>query len=134
MKTKLVLFNLFCALFLAFSGFAGPLGSSIVDSTDTAGEVYCKLKYNVLVSKSKIPANTVFNPFRDSIVCNLKITVFNRYGMKVFEAKNNKKHWDGNYDKKECPAGVYYYLATYEVLTGLGIKSRKCSGSITLLR
>lgn len=60
---------------------------------------------------------------------NATITVFNRYGQKVFSSTSvGSKNWDGKYEGKDVPVGVYYYMIDPH-------NGRKIiSGSLTLLR
>lgn len=62
-----------------------------------------------------------------------KLTIYNRWGGKVFESGDAKTLWNGKTDNTgaECPAGVYYYIFDYQLRTQ-GDKSR--TGSITLIR
>lgn len=50
----------------------------------------------------KIPALSVYNKY--------EILVFNRYGQIVFKSENNTIGWDGKFNGKPQPAGVYCYL------------------------
>jgi gliding motility-associated-like protein len=75
----------------------------------------------VRVYKKLTVANT-FTPNGDGIndYWNIKniddypqaaISVFTRYGEKVFESNAGySKPWDGNYNGKKLPAGTYYYI------------------------
>lgn len=36
--------------------------------------------------------------------------IYNRWGQKLFETTDPTKPWDGKYDGKDCPLGVYVYL------------------------
>ncbi|WP_342331886.1 gliding motility-associated C-terminal domain-containing protein [Pedobacter sp. FW305-3-2-15-E-R2A2] len=60
---------------------------------------------------------------------NATITVFNRYGQKVFSSTSvGSKNWDGKYEGRDVPVGVYYYVIDPH-------NGRKIiSGSLTLLR
>ena len=91
----------------------------------------------VNVDIRKIP--NVFTPNNDGvndefIVTNgktscvtLHLTVFSRWGEKVFETENREKmSWNGKDGNKELPDGVYFY-----VITGQGYKQ---GGSVTLIR
>ncbi|KOS07614.1 hypothetical protein AM493_17380 [Flavobacterium akiainvivens] len=40
------------------------------------------------------------------------LVIFNRYGLKVYEANNYIDEWHGQSDKGELPTGTYYYVAT----------------------
>ena len=40
-----------------------------------------------------------------------ELSIFNRYGVKVYHKENYKKEWYGQTDKgKELPDATYYYL------------------------
>lgn len=41
---------------------------------------------------------------------NADVSVFNRYGQKVFQNTGYSKPWDGTYNNKKLPAGTYYYI------------------------
>ena len=55
-----------------------------------------------------------------------RLTIFNRWGKKVFEAEGNGFKWDGTKDGSTLTAGVYFYMLEGENL--------KKSGNIILLR
>ncbi|MBC8051594.1 MAG: gliding motility-associated C-terminal domain-containing protein [Sphingobacteriaceae bacterium] len=56
------------------------------------------------------------------------VQIFNRYGQKVYTSGQYLEPWDGTWQGKEIPVGVYYY--TIEPNNG----RKKLFGSITLLR
>lgn len=58
----------------------------------------------------------------------VSVSIFNRYGARVFDATNYKVPFDGNSNGNQLPAGVYYYV----IKIGDGCKA--ISGSLTLLR
>lgn len=60
-------------------------------------------------------------------VCN--VSVYDERGTKVYEAKPYQNDWNGTYNGKELPDGVYYYIIRCE-----GEEGNPRSGSITLLR
>lgn len=41
---------------------------------------------------------------------NTEVSVFGRFGARVFFSKGYSKPWDGTYNNKKVPAGTYYYL------------------------
>lgn len=64
-------------------------------------------------------------------VTNIKASVFNRYGSKVFESNDYKNNWDGTYSGKPLPDGTYYYVISYMLLNG---KMVIMKGNLTILR
>lgn len=59
------------------------------------------------------------------------VTVFNRYGSKVFESQDYKNDWDGTYKNKPLPDGTYYYVIDYELLNSERVFKK---GNVTILR
>lgn len=59
------------------------------------------------------------------------VEVYNRYGGKVFESPDYKNDWDGTYKGKPLPDATYYYVITYELLSGDVILKK---GNVTILR
>jgi gliding motility-associated-like protein len=60
-----------------------------------------------------------------------KAQVFNRYGAKVFEANDYKNNWNGTYQGKPLPDGTYYFIITYQLITG---QVQFLKGNVTILR
>ncbi|MCJ0743663.1 PKD domain-containing protein [Pedobacter montanisoli] len=56
------------------------------------------------------------------------VTIFNRYGQKVFFAKPYTTPWDGRFNGIDVPVGVYYYII--EPNNG----RKRYTGSVTVLR
>lgn len=61
----------------------------------------------------------------------LKFMVFNQWGQKVFETAGTGSGWDGNYNGKPLPSGVYVYVCRAVLTTGQEINKK---GSINLIR
>jgi gliding motility-associated-like protein len=57
------------------------------------------------------------------------VTIYDDKGVKVFDAKPYMNDWDGTFNGKRLPDGVYYYIIRCE-----GEESLPRSGSITVLR
>lgn len=64
-------------------------------------------------------------------VSNIKASVFNRYGSKVFESTDYKNNWDGTYKGKALPDGTYYYILDFLLVTGKRVIMK---GNLTILR
>lgn len=50
---------------------------------------------------------------------NVKVTVFNRYGSKVFESVNYRNDWNGTYKGKPIPDGTYYAVIEFTLISGI---------------
>jgi gliding motility-associated-like protein len=56
------------------------------------------------------------------------VQVFSRYGQKVFESKDYSTPFNGNFNGKLVPEGVYYYIINLNTPCSL------LSGSLTIIR
>jgi len=56
------------------------------------------------------------------------VDIFTRYGQKVYHSVGYDKPWDGLYNGKELPTGVYYYVIDTKLF------NQVLSGNVTLLR
>ncbi|MFN8322866.1 MAG: lectin-like protein [Chitinophagales bacterium] len=74
--------------------------------------------------------NDVFTVYALNTVY-FKLTVFNRWGEKVFDSNNTTIGWDGTYQGKDAYPGVYSYVANITFLDG---ENRKYKGTVTLLK
>ena len=73
-----------------------------------------------VITKLPLSIPNAFTPNNDGINDTWVITglnsnqtlvrVFNRYGSLIFENRGYSKPWDGSYEGKKLPAGVYYYV------------------------
>lgn len=75
-------------------------------------------------------ANTEFKVSYKSIL-KFKCTVFNRWGVKIYEWNDPEKGWDGRHNGKYVNTGVYYCVVEYTASDG---KKRSKSRDITVLR
>ncbi|MFK7933600.1 MAG: gliding motility-associated C-terminal domain-containing protein, partial [Saprospiraceae bacterium] len=53
---------------------------------------------------------------------NNQLTVFNRWGGKVFEASPYNNEWEGEWNGKPLPAGVYFYVFKPDANNSIGIQ------------
>jgi gliding motility-associated-like protein len=59
---------------------------------------------------------------------NATVDIFTRYGQPIFHSKGYPVPWDGTYNGKPLPVGVYYYVIH------LNVNNQVLSGPVTLLR
>jgi gliding motility-associated-like protein len=110
-----------------------PFYQLTADSVTVYVDDYC------LPEEVYIP--NVFSPNNDGINDELYVrgqhikeahfTVYNRWGEIVFETVNQAIGWKGQYKNKDCPEGVYFYVAEVTFVDG-EVTEKK--GNITLLR
>jgi len=70
------------------------------------------------------------------IKCDLKqytLLVFNRWGKLIFESTDQNEKWDGKYNDKEAPDGVYFYRMNF-LQNNTSSEMDYKVGSITLYR
>lgn len=60
-----------------------------------------------------------------------QLSIFNRWGQRVFMTNDPKKSWDGTFGGKLCDVGVYYYRVKGVCLTG---PEEEQAGEFTLIR
>jgi gliding motility-associated-like protein len=116
--------------------FANPIQTTIytLRATDPSG--LCPSvtdQVRVEVVQSCINVKNAFTPNGDGIndtwfiydqnFCltnpgGAKVTVFNRYGSKVYESKDYTNKWDGTYNGKALPDGTYYAVIEFTLFDG----------------
>ena len=99
----------------------------------------CSYEVNV---QSGLLLPTAFSPNGDGVndifrILNTNIIlqsfeIYNRWGGLVFQTNDIQSGWDGNYENREQPIGVYVWLANY-VITKTG-KPKTAKGNVTLVR
>ncbi|MEJ7560551.1 MAG: gliding motility-associated C-terminal domain-containing protein [Pedobacter sp.] len=57
-----------------------------------------------------------------------KMSIYNRFGVRIFEAMGYELPWNGNHEGKPLPAGIYYYIID------LKPEHIKMSGSVAILK
>lgn len=79
------------------------------------------------------PGGTTNTEFRVSYksIIKFKCTIFNRWGVKIYEWNDPAKGWDGRHNGRYVNTGVYYYVIEYTASDG---KKRNKGGDINVLR
>jgi len=112
----------------------------LVEVSDGKGGTFQKqMTINIAVDPNQFSANNYISPNGDLkndfwMIKNIEvykehqITIYNDAGIVVFSKKGYNNDWDGTYEGKKLPTGVYYFI----------VKSpdngRKFTGSISLNR
>lgn len=60
-----------------------------------------------------------------------KLIIYNRWGQIIFESTNPAQGWDGTYNNRPCPEGIYTYQLIYK---GRKTFTQQKRGSIILMR
>lgn len=105
----------------------------IVDEIDvTIGQDECRpVNFPNTFTPNGDGINEIFRPNQDSAPTNYKLEVFNRWGQRLFMSLSPYIGWDGTYNGKPAPVGVYYWIANY---TSIDEKRSVQTGHVTLIR
>ncbi len=86
---------------------------------------------NAFAPNSDNSATNSFGLLNNEIAILNHFRIYNRWGQEVFETTDPFKKWDGSYDGKPAPEGVYVWEADGFCTSGLKINKK---GNVTLLR
>ncbi len=75
--------------------------------------------------------NEEFLPIKIQQVKNFSLTIYNRWGIQLFQTSIPNQGWNGNHVDKQCPDGTYFWIVNYESSVGIN-KSKK--GVVHLIR
>ncbi|GAA4314880.1 hypothetical protein GCM10023143_25920 [Compostibacter hankyongensis] len=64
-------------------------------------------------------------------ITSMRLVVYNQWGQKVFESRDQKTGWDGTMNGRKQPVGVYVYYLEATLQDGKKVEKK---GSITLIR
>jgi len=113
-------------------------GTVSIDQCSTSDVVYVKKDCYIDIPNSFTPngdgVNDYFLPRQllASGVVGFNMNIFNRWGEKVFETANsNGRGWDGKFNGKDQPNGVFIYDIKVFMKNG---RTEQYTGNVTLLR
>ena len=78
--------------------------------------------------------NDEFKPYSNCEVMDYSIKVFNRWGAMVFESDNIEIGWNGTFDGRNVPEGVYVYWIEYRVNQMEDVLQKRFGGDVTVMR
>lgn len=123
-----------CNIFLD----AGRLRKSYVDepvepadTTNTPADTLCQAYLPNAFSPNNDGRNDTFRAYLACEPASFHLSVFNRWGSKVFESKNPDAGWDGRIKGDSAPAGLYAYVLEYAFGDGEQVSKY---GELSLLR
>ena len=85
---------------------------------------------------NKDRVNDLLNPFPYRFVDKIDITIYDRWGLQVFETTNLDINWDGKDQETniDCTDGIYFYICDiYEIFLE-GVKKRTIRGTVQIMR
>jgi len=96
------------------------------------GQTFIKVSPKLVVPSAFTPNGDGINDKWDIegliAYANATLDVFNRYGVKVFHSNGYYSAWDGTYNGKPVPVGVYYYIINTNFF------GQVISGPVTIIR
>lgn len=81
-------------------------------------ECVCKVYLPNAITVNNDGINDIFELYSDCSILEYQITVFNRWGMKVFDRKNHG--WDGRYQDGNFEQGIYLVKIDYSLTDASG--------------
>ena len=60
--------------------------------------------------------------------------IFNRWGALVYSTTNPQEGWNGRFNNKDIPEGVYVYLLEFEVNQRGENIPKKLTGDVTIVK
>jgi len=75
--------------------------------------------------------NDQFRPFITQVVTGYKMTIWNRWGEKIFESEIPKQGWDGTYKGQQQAAGTYVYQIQFIDFDGVPVNVK---GTLNLIQ
>lgn len=111
--------------FLQLSNICGSKADSVIVSKGA-----CKLYVPTAFTPNGDGLNDVFKAAYGENITKFRMTVYNRWGEKVFESSDINKGWDGTYSGKIL-SGVFVWMIQYDTIDS---KSQLMKGTVILIR
>lgn len=105
----------------------------------TARDCYCDFYTPTAFSPNDDGINDGFKPFINCKVVyvqNYKLSIFNRFGNRIFTTTDINEEWNGTYKGEKCSEDVYAWVVEYNTLIDKGQPYKKVveSGNVTIMR
>jgi len=92
---------------------------------------YCNLQIPNAFSPNFDDLNDLFKPVLECPLVEYHFSVYNRWGERIFESEKYGESWDGTYQLRNSPNGIYFY--TLE-LVSIGKRRFSEKGTVQLIR
>jgi gliding motility-associated-like protein len=90
----------------------------------------CEVYYPSAFTPNNDGKNDVFRILNAHNLLEYNLSIYNRWGQRVFETKDYTKGWNGNFNGALQPSGIYVWYSTFK----LAGKDRKMKGTVALIR
>jgi gliding motility-associated-like protein len=113
--------------FVDISNYCGDTRDQIIISKGL-----CKIYVPTIFTPNNDQKNDVFKIEGGEAIKDFQLTIYNRWGTKIFETKNITQGWNGTINSKPQPAGAYIYFIQYK--DALTNKPAMMKGTVMLVR
>ncbi len=113
--------------FVDISNYCGDTRDQIIISKGL-----CKIYVPTLFTPNNDNKNDVFKIEGGEEVKDFQLTIYNRWGTKIFETKNITQGWNGTINNKPQPAGAYIFFIQFK--DALTNQSEMIKGTVMLVR
>ena len=105
---------------------------AVSDSINVAFEVcVCKAIIPNAFTPNGDNHNDLFSPVFNCVPTSYRLSVYDRWGMMIFESTNPLARWNGMFNGEDSPCGTYAYSVTYGFENESPVAKH---GNVTLLR
>ncbi len=71
---------------------------------------------------------------RYDYIDRFNLSIYNRWGQRIFETSGINQKWDGTYQNQPCQSGVYVYRIVYQELGNQPQQTKIKEGTVMLVR
>lgn len=94
----------------------------------------CPIYFPSAFSPNQDGRNEVFAGIGDCQPLDYELQIFNRWGSLMFSSREKTKVWDGSYQGRTCPEGVYVWVVHYRFRDRGGWRDDFRRGTLSLIR
>lgn len=105
-------------------------GCDSIISTNLTVVKTCEVYFPSAFTPNNDSKNDVFKILNAHNLLEYNLSIYNRWGKKVFETKDYTAGWNGIYNRVLQPIGVYVWYSTFKLVG----KNRQMKGTVVLIR
>lgn len=97
-------------------------------------DCYCHFNFPNAFTPDQNGLNEYFRPVIQCEWSEYQISIYNRWGEKIYESYDPINGWNGECTHGPAPSGIYLFVAEYHGKTNLGFETSRQSGLLHLIR
>ena len=110
--------------------------TNVAGCNSTGNVIITVIPYCIKVKNAFTPNGDGINDFwsvygQFDCLKNVTVTVFNRYGSRIYSSKSYRNDWNGTYNGKPVPDGTYYAVVDFQLISG---KKITVKSDVTIIR